>query len=75
MSSRGLSCVSYIAQERGEAFKKLTSTAGMERDVTKVQAPLCDEAFSIMTDWKDTNATPFERYMNWYKTRENSANK
>lgn len=75
MSSRGLSCVSYIAQERGEEFKRLTSTAGMERDITKVRAPLCDEEFCVIAGWKDTNATPFEQYMNWYQTRENSANK
>lgn len=75
VSSRGLSCVSYIAQERGEEFRRLTSTAGMERDITKVGASLCDEEFSIISNWKDTNATPFEQYINWYQTRENSANK
>lgn len=75
VSSRGLSCVSYIAQERGEEFKRLTSTAGMERDITKVGASLCDEEFGIIAGWKDTNATPFEQYINWYQTRENSANK
>ena len=75
VSSRGLSCVSYIAQERGEEFKRLISTAGMERDITKVGASLCDEEFCIIANWKDTNPTPFEQYLNWYQTRENSANK
>ncbi len=75
MASRGLSCVSYIAQERGDEFKKLTSTAGMERDINKVDANLCEEDFRILANWKDTNVTPFENYLNWYRTRENSANK
>ena len=74
-SASGLSCVDYFAQERGDEFKRLTSTAGMERDITKVSAQLCDEEFCIIAEWKDTNATPFEQYKNWYQTREHSANK
>lgn len=75
MASMGLSCVSYIAQERGDEFKRLTSTVGVERDINKVGANLCEEDFRIITNWKDTNVTPFENYLNWYQTRENSANK
>lgn len=75
MASRGLSCVSYIAQDRGEEFKRLTSIIGMERDLEKVGASSCEEDFHFIANWKDTNATSFEQYLNWYQTRENSANK
>ena len=75
MSSRGLSCVDYSAQERSDAFKRLTSLAGMERDLAKVNACSCEEDFDVIANWKDSAITPFENYLNWYKTRENSANK
>ena len=75
MSARGLTCVRYIAQDRGEEFKKLTSISGMDRDLLKVGAPSCESDFRTIAAWKDTNATPFEQYINWYQTKDNSANK
>lgn len=75
MAARGLKCESYIAQDRGEEFKKLTSITGMERDVRKVGAVSCEEDFRLISNWKDTSVTPFEQYVNWYNTRDNSANK
>ena len=75
MAARGLSCVNYISQYRGEEYKRLTSLVGMERDVAKVGATTCEEDFRFITDWKDSPVTPFENYRNWYMTRDNSANK
>jgi ABC-type cobalamin/Fe3+-siderophores transport system ATPase subunit len=75
MSSKGLSCVNYSAQDRSEEFKRLTSLAGMERDLTKVNACSCEEDFDVIANWKDSAITTFDNYLNWYQTRDNSANK
>ena len=75
MSARGLSCEIYIAQDRGEEFKKLTSLASMERNLNKVGASSCEEEFRLIANWKDTNVTSFGHYLNWYQTRDNSSNK
>ena len=75
MISHGVSCVKYIATEKGEDFKSITSNVGMEHDLSKVGAESCADDFKIILNWKETVPTSIKKYIDWYVTKETSANK
>lgn len=75
MISHGMSCEQYIANEKKNNFKALTSTSSMDRDLKKVGADTCEDKFLTIMKWNDSIPTAFNMYINWYQTKNASANK
>lgn len=75
MISRGLSCVQYIANEKKDNFKALTSTSSMDRDLKKVHTEPYEDRFQVIMRWNDSTPTAFNSYISWYQTKNASANK
>lgn len=69
MISHGMSCEQYIANEKTNNFKALTSTSSMDRDLKKVGADTCEDKFLTIMNWNDSIPTAFNLYINWYQTK------
>ena len=75
MVDQGVSCVKYCGAEKDDDFTELLKPKDMDRDLTKVGASDCEEAFNSIFDWVDSPPTLFRNYSSWYETRDNNANK
>lgn len=75
MLSQGLSCVKYAGAEKDESFKSLLDVKDMEPDLSKVEADSCEAEFSKILSWVDSGPVQFKRYLDWYSTKDNNANK
>lgn len=75
MIKDGHSCKKYIASERSEDFSSLLSIREMHADPSKLKADLCEEEFSYLKNWSDSNPVSISAYVNWVKTKGNSGNK
>lgn len=75
LKGRGLKCVEYCGNEKDETFKALLKTKDMKRDVSKVDSLLCEDEFKRVLNWTDKIPTLFSKYINWYQTKDNNANK
>lgn len=75
MTERGINCRKYIGSERDDDFNLLLNTTDMQCDLAKVNAGGCEEEFTRIFEWVDTNPTLFTNYLNWYSTKDNVTNK
>lgn len=75
MIKDGYSCKKYIGSERSEDFSSLLSTKDMHADPTKLEADSCEEEFTYLKNWSDSNPISISAYVNWIKTKGNSGNK
>ena len=75
MRDQGVACVKYTGAEKDDDFSELLKTKDMERDLSKVGAADCEDAFRAIFDWVDCAPALFTNYSNWYETRDNNANK
>ncbi len=75
MLSLGLSCVKYTGAEKDESFKSLLDVKDMEPDLSKVEVNSCESEFSSIFSWVDCGPVQFKRYLDWYATKDNNANK
>ena len=75
MIKEGHSCKKYIASERSEDFSSLLSIREMQAEPSKLNADLCEEEFSYLKNWSDSNPVSINAYVNWVKTKSNSGNK
>lgn len=75
MRDQGVACVKYTGAEKDDDFSELLKTKDMERDLSKVGASDCEDAFRAIFEWVDCAPTLFTNYSNWYETRDNNANK
>lgn len=75
MLGAGKRCKKYIASERSEGFSSLLSIQDMEVSLEKMGIDSCEDEFSEMAKWNDSNPTLFSNYLDWYQTRGNSNNK
>ncbi len=75
MNGKGLTCVKYTGSDRDDDFSALTKTKDMTPDLSKVSANTCKQELRALHDWSDTAPTLFSRYLDWYNTKDNNANK
>jgi predicted ATPase len=75
MVDQGISCVKYTGAEKDDDFTELLKAKDMDRDLSKVGASDCEDAFSAIFEWVDSAPTLFTNYSSWYETRDNNANK
>lgn len=75
MVDQGISCVKYTGAEKDDDFTELLKNKDMDRDLSKVGASDCEDAFSVIFEWVDTAPTLFTNYSSWYETRDNNTNK
>ena len=75
MRDQGVACVKYTGAEKDDDFSELLKTKDMERDLSKVGAADCEDAFRAISEWVDCAPTLFANYSNWHETRDNNANK
>ena len=75
MQACGMKCVSYVATEGEEEFKKLLCSKGLSATLSKLHAKTCEEEFAEISGWLDAYPTRFGNYENWKKTEGNNANK
>ena len=75
LSSCGKKCVYYKGTEKDDGFKKLLETKDLKADVELVDAKLCEADFKLVQKWSDKVPTPFSKYIDWYKTKDNNKNK
>ena len=75
MLAKGVDCKKYTGSEKDNDFKSLLKTQDMERDLSYLQIDGCEKEFSEILEWKDTNPTMFQNYIDWYDTKDNNKNK
>ena len=75
MADQGISCVKYTGSEKDDEFNDLLSPTDMNRDLSKVGAADCEDAFNLICNWVEGAPTLFVNYSTWYETRDNNANK
>lgn len=75
LSGQGLDCKMYSGSEKEISFKSLLSTSDLKRDLSMIKAESCEKEFSLMSEWVESAPTLFSNYTNWWKTKDNNANK
>ena len=75
MLERGVSCEWYAGSDRDDDFSSLLSNADMDRDLNKIGADSCAAEFTTIFKWSDHPPTLLANYFEWWKTKDNSANK
>lgn len=75
MLAKGMNCKKYTGSEKDNDFKSLLKTQDMDRNLSYLQVDGCEKEFSEILEWKDTNPTMFQNYIDWYKTKDNNKNK
>lgn len=75
MLSKGIACEMYVGSEKDEDFSDLLKIKDMEQDLTMVGASDCESEFRAIFEWCDSVPTLLDNYTNWYRTKDNNANK
>ncbi|MBO5836992.1 MAG: histidinol phosphatase [Oscillospiraceae bacterium] len=75
LCDQGVSCVKYTGAEKDDDFSELLKPKDMDRDLSKIGAAECEDAFDLIFKWADSSPTLFTNYSSWYETRDNNANK
>lgn len=72
---KGLSCVKYVGSTKDDDFNDLTKTKDMSPDISKLGVDSCERDIEFLHSWSDSTPTLFSKYLDWYKTKDNNANK
>ena len=75
MKSRGITCIKYEAANRDDEFGSLLRTNDMFDEILKLDKDYCEKEIEYLKKWSDYIPTLFSKYVDWYKTRDNNANK
>lgn len=75
MCGNGLSCVKYVGSTKDDDFNELTKTKDMSPDLSKLGIDPCEHDIELFHEWSDSTPTLFSKYVDWYKTKDNNANK
>ena len=72
---KGIKCTKYSGSEKEEDFKALLSINDILLDVERLGVSDCKDEFKYILDWHESSLTKISKYIEWYKTRDNSDNK
>lgn len=72
---KGISCKGYIGSTKEDSFLKLLKSDDMNRRVSVIGADSCIEQMDFIEKWEDISPTLIQKYVNWYKTKDNNKNK
>ena len=75
LCGKGLSCVKYVGSTKDDDFNELIKTKDMSPDLSKLGADPCEQDIGFLHEWNDSAPTIFSKYLEWYKTKDNNANK
>lgn len=75
MTTDGLKCVKYVGSQKEDDFNHILDNTDMKANCEILGADNCEEEFQLLKNWKEQSITLFSKYINWFETKNNNANK
>lgn len=75
MTADGFKCVKYVGAQKEDDFNHLLNNTDLKANCEILGADNCEEDFQLLKNWKEQNITLFSKYINWFETKNNNANK